>query len=76
MYIVHTSDFAHLRIHKNRREWCTGLKLSGMLMVKYSSSTRVSYLLVIPSRFYESPKLKIWMHELSILLNILVFQNL
>ena len=31
MLIVHTSDFAHLRIHKNHREWYTDLKLSGML---------------------------------------------
>ena len=28
--IVHTSDFAHLKIHKNNMEWYTDLKLSGM----------------------------------------------
>ena len=29
--IVHTSDFAHLEIYKNHREWYTDLKLSGII---------------------------------------------
>ena len=29
--IVHTSDFAHLEIHKNHREWYLDVKLSGMI---------------------------------------------
>ena len=29
--IVHTSDFAHLEIHKNHREWYTDLTLSGII---------------------------------------------
>ena len=31
MCTVHTSDFEHLEMHKNHRQWCTGLKLSGMI---------------------------------------------
>ena len=31
MCIVHTSDFAHLEIHKNHREWYTDLKLLGLI---------------------------------------------
>ena len=30
MCIVHTSDYAHLEIHKNHREWYTDVKLSGV----------------------------------------------
>ena len=29
--IIHTSDFAHLEIHKNHREWYLDVKLSGMI---------------------------------------------
>ena len=29
--IVHTSDFGHLEMHKNQREWWTGLKFLGMI---------------------------------------------
>ena len=29
--IVHTSDFDHLEIYKNHREWYTDLKLLGMI---------------------------------------------
>ena len=29
--IVHTSDFAHLEIHKNHREWYLDVKLSGTI---------------------------------------------
>ena len=29
--IVHTSDFANFEIHKNHREWCLDVKLSGMI---------------------------------------------
>ena len=28
--MVNTSDFAHLEIHKNHREWYLDVKLSGM----------------------------------------------
>ena len=34
---IHTSDFAHLEIHLNYREWYTELKFLGV--VKNSSST-------------------------------------
>ena len=27
--IFHTSDFVHLEIHKNHKQWCKDLKLSG-----------------------------------------------
>ena len=37
MCIVHTSDFAHLEIHKNHSEWYIDVKLSGI--IKNSSST-------------------------------------
>ena len=29
--IVHTSDFSHLKIHKNHSEWYTNLKLSRVI---------------------------------------------
>ena len=29
--IVHTSNFAYLKIHKNYREWYTDMKLSEMI---------------------------------------------
>ena len=29
--IVHTSDFAHLEIHKNYREWYTEVKHTGII---------------------------------------------
>ena len=29
--IIHTSDFAHLEIHINHRDWYTDVKLSGMI---------------------------------------------
>ena len=31
MYIVHTSDFEYLEIHKNHKEWSLDLKLLGMI---------------------------------------------
>ena len=31
MCIVHTSDFAHLEVHKNHKQWCKHLKLSGLI---------------------------------------------
>ena len=37
MYIVYTSDFAHLEIHKSHKELYTDSKLSGM--IKDSGST-------------------------------------
>ena len=30
-YIVHTPDFAYLKVHKNHREGYTDVKLSGMI---------------------------------------------
>ena len=30
MYLVQTSDFAPLEIHKTHKEWSTDLKLTGM----------------------------------------------
>ena len=33
--IAHTSDFAHLKIHKNYRQWNTDLKLTGMIQEEW-----------------------------------------
>ena len=30
-YIVHTSNFVHLKIHKHCKEWCTDLKFSAVI---------------------------------------------
>ena len=35
MCIVYTSNFAHLEIHKNYREWYTDLKLSRVIKEWY-----------------------------------------
>ena len=50
MYIVHTSNFAHLEIHKNHREWYETFRNDKGLLVSHLSH--------IPNRFYELPKLK------------------
>ena len=69
--IVHTSDFVHSEIYKNHDEQYTRVKIHrddrGRVVLQ---SLEVSHLMIIPNRFYESPKLKIWMCELCTFLQI------
>ena len=65
-FIVHTSNFTYLEIHKNQKEWYRDLKLDrddkGIVVLQSLKFSHVS--VVIPNRLYESPKLKNWMCEL------------
>ena len=57
-YIVHTSDFAHLEIHKNHGDWHTEKIFLGMIKIVVLQSLQVSYVSIIHKKFCESPKLK------------------
>ena len=70
--IVHKPDFVHSEIYKNHDEQYTRVKIHrddrGIVVLQ---SLKVSHLMIIPNRFYdESPKLKIWMCELCMFLQI------
>ena len=61
--IAHTSNVAHLQIHKNHRECRFDIFQDDKGIIDLLSLS-VSYLSVIPKRVYNSSNLKNWLYEL------------
>ena len=58
---VHSSHirFCSFEIYKKHMDWHTDLKLSRMIKILVVQTLKLSYLCVIPNRYYESFRLKI-----------------